>query len=34
MFHLKPAGLAALKTAKSAVDRLASGTVLSKVPKG
>jgi DNA-binding PadR family transcriptional regulator len=34
MFQLKPAGLAALKTAKSAVDRLASGTVLSKVPKG
>jgi len=33
MFRLKPAGLAALKTAKSAVDRLAVGTVLSKVPK-
>ena len=34
MFHIKPPGLAALKTSKSAVDRLAVGTVLSKVPKG
>jgi DNA-binding PadR family transcriptional regulator len=34
IFQLKPPGLAALKTAKSAVDRLAAGTVLSKAPKG
>lgn len=34
MFQIKPAGLTALRTAKSAVDRLASGTVLSRVPKG
>jgi PadR family transcriptional regulator, regulatory protein PadR len=33
MFRMKSAGLTALKTAKSAVDRLAVGTVLSKVPK-
>jgi hypothetical protein len=30
---LKPSGLSALKAAKSAVDRLAEGTVLGKVPK-
>jgi DNA-binding PadR family transcriptional regulator len=32
-FQLKPSGLSALKAAKSAVDRLAEGTVLGKVPK-
>jgi len=33
IFQLKPPGLVALKTAKGAVDRLAEGTVLSKVRK-
>lgn len=33
IFQLKPPGLAALKTAKSAVDRLAEGTVLSSTKK-
>jgi DNA-binding PadR family transcriptional regulator len=33
LFQLKPPGLAALKTAKGAVDRLAEGTVLSKARK-
>ena len=31
IFQLKPDGLAALKNAKGAVDRLADGTVLAKV---
>jgi|CXWK01.1.fsa_nt_gi DNA-binding PadR family transcriptional regulator len=31
IFQLKPPGLAALKNAKGAVDRLADGTVLAKV---
>lgn len=30
IFQLKPSGLAALKSAKGAVDRLADGTVLAK----
>jgi len=32
-FELKASGLAALKAAKSAVDRLAEGTVLGRVRK-
>ncbi len=33
-YQLKPPGMTALKAAKSAVDRLAEGTVLAKVRKG
>lgn len=33
-YQLKPPGMAALKAAKAAVDRLAEGTVLAKVRKG
>ena len=33
IFQLKPPGLAALKTAKGAVDRLAHGTVLARPRK-
>ena len=34
IFKLKPAGLAAVRAAKRAVDRLAAGTVLARPAKG
>jgi DNA-binding PadR family transcriptional regulator len=33
LFQLKPAGLAAVRAAKRAVDRLAAGTILAQAPE-
>jgi DNA-binding PadR family transcriptional regulator len=34
LFRLKPAGLAAIKASKRAVDRLSAGTILSRPARG